>query len=172
MQDRETDGAHANLPSLVEGLGPKRITAAAPLRRRFAGTKSYPRALSVSLQNAQATRRRTAGCKCSTLIASQNGWGAQEPHGFSSADDRCRNRCFHRNRQVKFLRALQECEFRRLGSSRLTPMRARPIFATHQDLEARVAQESFRQNLLYRIDVVRITVPPLRERPEDIPFAG
>lgn len=62
--------------------------------------------------------------------------------------------------------------FRRLGSSRLTPMRARPIFATHQDLEARVAQESFRQNLLYRIDVVRITVPPLRERPEDIPFAG
>ncbi len=72
--------------------------------------------------------------------------------------------------QVKFLRVLQECEFQRLGSSRLTPMRARPIFATHQDLDAKVAEGAFRQDLLYRIDVVRITVPPLRERQEDIPL--
>ncbi len=72
--------------------------------------------------------------------------------------------------QVKFLRVLQECEFQRLGSSRLIPMRARPIFATHQNLDAKVAEGAFRQDLLYRIDVVRITVPPLRERPEDIPL--
>ncbi len=72
--------------------------------------------------------------------------------------------------QVKFLRVLQECEFQRLGSNRLIPMRARPVFATHQNLEARVAQGEFRQDLLYRIDVVRITVAPLRERVEDIPM--
>ena len=47
--------------------------------------------------------------------------------------------------QVKFLRVLQECEFQRLGSSRLLPVRARPIFATHQDLEAKVTQGVFRQ---------------------------
>jgi DNA-binding NtrC family response regulator len=72
--------------------------------------------------------------------------------------------------QVKFLRVLQECEFQRLGSNRLIPMKARPIFATHQDLEAKVARGEFRQDLLYRIDVVRITVAPLRERVEDIPL--
>ena len=72
--------------------------------------------------------------------------------------------------QVKFLRVLQECEFQRLGSSRLIPMRARLIFATHQDLDSKVAAGAFRQDLLYRIDVVRITVPPLRDRPEDIPL--
>lgn len=72
--------------------------------------------------------------------------------------------------QVKLLRVLQECEFQRLGSTRLTPMRARVMFATHQDLEAKVAQGDFRQDLLYRIDVVRITVAPLRTRLEDIPL--
>jgi DNA-binding NtrC family response regulator len=71
--------------------------------------------------------------------------------------------------QVKLLRVLQECEFRRLGSNRLIPLRARLIFATHQDLEARIAQGCFRQDLYYRMDVVRISVPPLRNRLEDIP---
>ena len=72
--------------------------------------------------------------------------------------------------QVKLLRVLQECEFQRLGSTRLIPLRARLIFATHQDLEAKVAQGNFRQDLLYRIDVVRITAAPLRARMEDIPL--
>lgn len=72
--------------------------------------------------------------------------------------------------QVKLLRVLQECEFRRLGSNRLLPLRARLIFATHQDLEAKAAQGTFRQDLLYRMDVVRISVAPLRSRPEDIPL--
>ena len=71
--------------------------------------------------------------------------------------------------QVKLLRVLQECEFRRLGSNRLIPLRARLIFATHQDLETMVAQGTFRQDLYYRTNVVSIKVPPLRERPEDIP---
>jgi DNA-binding NtrC family response regulator len=72
--------------------------------------------------------------------------------------------------QVKLLRVLQECEFRRLGSNRLIPLRARLIFATHQDLEAKIAQGCFRQDLYYRMDVVRISVPPLRNRTEDIPL--
>jgi transcriptional regulator with PAS, ATPase and Fis domain len=71
--------------------------------------------------------------------------------------------------QVKLLRVLQQREFNRLGSSRLIPLRARLIFATHQDLAAMVAQNTFRQDLYYRINVMRIDAPPLQEHPEDIP---
>jgi DNA-binding NtrC family response regulator len=71
--------------------------------------------------------------------------------------------------QVKLLRVLQQREFSRLGSSRLIPLRARLIFATHQDLAAMVAQNTFRQDLYYRINVMRIDAPPLQEHPEDIP---
>jgi DNA-binding NtrC family response regulator len=71
--------------------------------------------------------------------------------------------------QVKLLRVLQQREFSRLGSNRLIPLRARVVFATHQDLEEMVAQGTFRQDLFYRINVVRINAPALREHPEDIP---
>jgi DNA-binding NtrC family response regulator len=71
--------------------------------------------------------------------------------------------------QVKLLRVLQQMEFSRLGSSRLTPLRARLIFATHQDLDKLVAEGKFRQDLFYRINVMRIESPTLQEHPEDIP---
>jgi DNA-binding NtrC family response regulator len=71
--------------------------------------------------------------------------------------------------QVKLLRVLQQREFSRLGSSRLLTLQARLIFATHQDLSAMVAKGRFRQDLYYRINVVRIEAPPLREHAEDIP---
>src|SRR6266851_1510494 len=71
--------------------------------------------------------------------------------------------------QVKLLRVLQQREFCRLGSSRLIPLRARVLFATHQDLADKVAQGTFRQDLYYRINVMRIDAPPLQEHPEDIP---
>jgi DNA-binding NtrC family response regulator len=71
--------------------------------------------------------------------------------------------------QVKLLRVLQQMEFSRLGSNRLIPLRARLIFATHQDLAKLVAEGKFRQDLFYRINVMRIESPPLQERPEDIP---
>jgi DNA-binding NtrC family response regulator len=71
--------------------------------------------------------------------------------------------------QVKLLRVLQQMEFSRLGSSRLTPLRARLIFATHQDLNKLVAEGKFRQDLFYRINVMRIESPSLQEHPEDIP---
>jgi DNA-binding NtrC family response regulator len=70
--------------------------------------------------------------------------------------------------QVKLLRVLQQMEFSRLGSSRLIPLRARLIFATHRDLGKMVAEGTFRQDLYYRINVMRIVAPPLREHPEDI----
>jgi DNA-binding NtrC family response regulator len=60
-------------------------------------------------------------------------------------------------------------EFSRLGSNRLIPLRARLIFATHQDLAKLVAEGKFRQDLFYRINVMRIESPPLQDRPEDIP---
>ncbi|MGD1063330.1 MAG: sigma-54 dependent transcriptional regulator [Terracidiphilus sp.] len=72
--------------------------------------------------------------------------------------------------QVKLLRVLQQMEFSRLGSSKLTPLRARLIFATHQDLAKLVAEGKFRQDLYYRINVMRIDSPPLQDRPEDIPL--
>jgi DNA-binding NtrC family response regulator len=71
--------------------------------------------------------------------------------------------------QVKLLRVLQQREFSRLGSNRLIPLRARLIFATHQDLSEMVAQGKFRQDLYYRINVLRIHSPALQERAEDIP---
>jgi DNA-binding NtrC family response regulator len=71
--------------------------------------------------------------------------------------------------QVKLLRVLQQMEFSRLGSSKLIPLRARLIFATHRDLGRLVAEGKFRQDLFYRINVMRIESPPLQEHPEDIP---
>jgi len=71
--------------------------------------------------------------------------------------------------QVKLLRVLQQMEFSRLGSNRLIPLRARLIFATHQDLTKLVSEGKFRQDLYYRINVMRIDSPPLQEHPEDIP---
>jgi DNA-binding NtrC family response regulator len=71
--------------------------------------------------------------------------------------------------QVKLLRVLQQMEFCRLGSSRLVPLRARLIFATHQDLGKLVAEGKFRQDLYYRINVMRIDSPALQDRAEDIP---
>ncbi|MGC9224481.1 MAG: sigma 54-interacting transcriptional regulator [Terracidiphilus sp.] len=72
--------------------------------------------------------------------------------------------------QVKLLRVLQQMEFSRLGSNKLIPLRARLIFATHQDLAKLVAEGKFRQDLYYRINVMRIESPPLQDRPEDIPL--
>ena len=71
--------------------------------------------------------------------------------------------------QVKLLRVLQQMEFSRLGSNRLIPLRARLIFATHQDLNKLVAEGKFRQDLFYRINVMRIASPALADRAEDIP---
>jgi transcriptional regulator with PAS, ATPase and Fis domain len=71
--------------------------------------------------------------------------------------------------QVKLLRVLQQREFSRLGSSKLIPLRARLIFATHADLSDLVAHGKFRLDLFYRINVVKVTAPPLQERVEDIP---
>jgi len=71
--------------------------------------------------------------------------------------------------QVKLLRVLQQMEFSRLGSNKLIPLRARLIFATHRDLSQLVAEGKFRQDLFYRINVMRIESPSLQEHPEDIP---
>ena len=71
--------------------------------------------------------------------------------------------------QVKLLRFLQEREFQRVGGERTFKSDVRIISATHQDLEARVKEGAFREDLFYRINVVTMKIPPLRERREDIP---
>jgi DNA-binding NtrC family response regulator len=71
--------------------------------------------------------------------------------------------------QVRLLRVLQEREFTRLGSTRPIPLEARLLFATHRNLAEMVEEGSFRQDLYYRINVMGITAPALRDRPEDIP---
>jgi len=72
--------------------------------------------------------------------------------------------------QPKLLRALQEQEFERLGSTHTTRVDARLIVATNRDLEAMVKQRTFREDLFYRLNIFPIRVPALRERAEDIPL--
>lgn len=72
--------------------------------------------------------------------------------------------------QVRLLRVLQEREVMRLGAERLIPVDVRVIAASNRDLENMVRQETFRADLFYRINVLRIDIPSLRERKEDIPL--
>jgi formate hydrogenlyase transcriptional activator len=72
--------------------------------------------------------------------------------------------------QPKLLRVLQEREFERLGSTRTQKVDVRIVAATHCDLEGMILEKQFRSDLYYRVNVFPIHVPPLRERPEDIPL--
>jgi two-component system response regulator AtoC len=74
------------------------------------------------------------------------------------------------NLQVKLLRALQEGTIRRLGDSKDIPVDVRVIAATIRDLAKEVEQGRFREDLYYRLNVLQIAVPPLRDRAEDIPL--
>ena len=72
--------------------------------------------------------------------------------------------------QVKILRVLQDKRITRLGGTDPMPINARIIAATNKDVEHMVREGTFREDLFYRLNVVRITIPPLRERREDIPL--
>ena len=72
--------------------------------------------------------------------------------------------------QAKLLRVLQEQEIRRVGGNQSIPVDVRVLTSTHRDLWSMVKQKQFREDLYYRLNVVTITLPPLRERREDIPM--
>jgi two-component system, NtrC family, response regulator HydG len=72
--------------------------------------------------------------------------------------------------QVKLLRVLQEGEFERVGGSRTLSVDVRIIAATNRDLDEMVAERSFREDLFYRLNVIRVDLPPLRDRAGDVPL--
>jgi len=72
--------------------------------------------------------------------------------------------------QVKLLRVLQQNEIQRVGSDQIIRVDARVVAATNKDLKKLSAEGSFREDLFYRLNVIRVTVPPLRERPDEIPL--
>ncbi len=72
--------------------------------------------------------------------------------------------------QVKLLRVLENRELARVGSTTVKRTDARVVAATHRDLGALVREGKFREDLLYRLNVVEIEMPPLRERPADLPL--
>jgi DNA-binding NtrC family response regulator len=73
------------------------------------------------------------------------------------------------NTQAKFLRVLQEKCIERLGGKESIPIDVRVIAATHRDLETALREKRFREDLFYRLNVVQVVLPPLRQRAEDIP---
>ena len=72
--------------------------------------------------------------------------------------------------QIDLLRVLEQREVRRLGGSELIPLDVRLVVATHQDIDALVASGKMREDLYYRLNVIPLRVPPLRERRDDIPL--
>ena len=72
--------------------------------------------------------------------------------------------------QAKLLRAIQEKEIRQVGSTKRIPINVRILAATNRDLEQAVAQGSFRRDLYFRLNVLSLRIPPLRERRQDIPL--
>jgi two-component system response regulator HydG len=72
--------------------------------------------------------------------------------------------------QAKLLRALQDGEVRRVGDTQAIHVDVRVLCATHQDLAAAIREKRFREDLYYRLKVFTLSVPPLRERKEDIPI--
>ncbi|MCP4675394.1 MAG: sigma-54-dependent Fis family transcriptional regulator [Deltaproteobacteria bacterium] len=71
--------------------------------------------------------------------------------------------------QAKLLRAIQEKEIRRVGDNRPIPVDMRCIAATNQELQSAIREKRFREDLYYRLNVARFRIPPLKDRPEDIP---
>ncbi len=102
-------------------------------------------------------------------VGSRKGYLEQAYQGTSLFLDETFGGVFSPHTQVKLLRVLQERQFCRLGSSSAIPLHARVLFATHRNLGKMVEEGRFRLDLYYRVNVMGIKAPPLRDHSEDIP---
>ncbi|MCA1943903.1 MAG: sigma-54 dependent transcriptional regulator [Desulfovibrio sp.] len=176
-------------PALQEALAMAAVAArseATALVTGESGTGKELIARAVHANSARA-RRPLVPLNCAALTASllESELFGHEKGAFTGADKRREGRILQADGgtlfldeigeldaliQAKLLRVLQQGELQRLGSDDVLTVDVRIIAATNRDLEAEVAAGRFRQDLFYRLNVLHIHVPALRERPEDIPL--
>jgi len=118
--------------------------------------------------------RKITDVPTSILIYGESGTGADKKGLFEAADGGTlfldETEAMSGNLQVKLLRVLQDGTFLKVGGTQPTQVDVRVIAASNRNLEEAIRQKQFREDLYYRLNVIRIDLPPLRERLEDIPL--
>jgi two-component system, NtrC family, response regulator AtoC len=182
------DGIVGNSPALGDVIGKVRLVAPTRTTVLIEGETGTGKELIAQAihQNSERSRRPFIAVHCAALAANllESELFGHERGAFTGATERRMGRFeaadngtlfldeigeIDASTQVKLLRFLETRSFERLGSVKPVKVDVRLVAATNRDLEALVKKGDFREDLLYRLNVVRLVMPPLRERRDDIP---